>query len=65
MKDYIDYRDYLCLSRDKEIINLIDKEQLLFSDKIKGLYTLTLDRNLLITKSAIYSLDEKSKPILG
>lgn len=65
MEDYIDYRDYLCLSRDKEIINLIDKEQLLFSDKIKGLYTLTLDRNLLITKSAIYSLDEKSKPILG
>ena len=65
MEDYIDYRDYLCLSRDKKIINLIDKEQLLFSDKIKGLYTLTLDRNLLITKSAIYSLDEKSKPILG
>jgi hypothetical protein len=65
MEDYIDYRDYLCLSRDKEIINLIDKEQLLFSDKIKGLYTLTLDRNLLITKSAIYSLDEKSKSILG
>ena len=60
MEDYIDYRDYLCLSRDKEIINLIDKEQLLFSDKIKGLYTLTLDRNLLITKSALYSLDEKS-----
>ena len=65
MEDYIDYRDYLCLSRDKEIINLIDKEQLLLSDKIKGLYTLTLDRNLLITKSAIYSLDEKSKSILG
>ena len=65
MEDYIDYRDYLCLSRDKEIINLIDKEQLLFSDKIKGLYTLTLDRNLLIIKSAIYSLDEKSKSILG
>lgn len=65
MEDYIDYRDYLCFRRDKEIINLIDKEQLLFSDKIKGLYTLTLDRNLLITKSAIYSLDGKSKLLLG
>lgn len=63
MEDYIDYRDYLCLSRDKEIINLIDKKQLLFSDKIKGLYTLTLDRNMLITNYAIYSLDGKSKII--
>jgi hypothetical protein len=63
MEDYIDYRDYLCLSRDKEIINLIDKKQLLFSDKIKGLYTLTLDRNILITNYAIYSLDGKSKII--
>ena len=63
MEDYIDSRDYLCLSRDKEIINLIDKKQLLFSDKIKGLYTLTLDRNILITNYAIYSLDGKSKII--
>ena len=61
MEDYIDFKDYLCFSRDKEILNIIDKNQLLFSDKIKGLYLITLDRNLLITKNAIYSLDNKSK----
>ena len=60
MEDYTDFKDYLCFGRDKEIKNIIKEEELLFSDKIKGLYLLTLERNLVITNEALYSLDGKS-----
>ena len=63
MEDYMDFKDYLCLSRDKDIIAIIEEEPLLFSDKVNGLYTITLDRNMLVTTNAIYSLDNKSKII--
>ena len=61
MEDYLEFKDYLCFRRDKEIKDIIKDEQLLFSDKIKGLYFLTLERNLVITNEALYSLDGKSK----
>ena len=61
MEDYIVYKDYLCLSRDKDIINLIGNKPLLFSDKVQGLYSITYERNILVTTDAIYSLDNKSK----
>ena len=64
MEDYFEFKDYLCFRRDKEIKEIIKDEQLLFSDKIKGLYFLTLERNLVITNEALYSLDGKSKLIL-
>ena len=63
MEDYIEYKDYLGFRRDKEIKDIIKEEQLLFSDKIKGLYFLTVERNLVITNDALYSLEGKSKLI--
>lgn len=65
MEDYLEFKDYLCFRRDKEIKTIIKEEQLLFSDKIKGLYLLTLERNLVITNEALYSLDGKSNLILS
>ena len=64
MEDYLEFKDYLCFRRDKEIKDIIKDEQLLFSDKIKGLYILTLERNLVITNEALYSLDGKSNFII-
>ena len=64
MEDYLEFKDYLCFRRDKEIKDIIKDEQLLFSDKIKGLYFLTLERNLVITNEALYSLDGKSNFII-
>ena len=61
MEDYLEFKDYLCYRRDKEIKDIIKKEDILFSDKIKGLYLLNLERNLVITNKALYSLDGKSK----
>ena len=61
MEDYFEFKDYLCYRRDKEIKDIIKEEHLLLSDKIKGLYLLNLDRNLVITNKALYSLDGKSK----
>ena len=63
MEDYIEYKDYLGFRRDKEIKDIIKEEQLLFSDKIKGLYFLTVERNLVITNDALHSLEGKSKLI--
>ena len=62
-EDYVDFKDYLCFGNDIEIKYIIKEEQLLFSDKVKGLYLLTLERNLLITNEALYSLDGKSNLI--
>ena len=64
MEDYLDFKDYLCFGREKEIKDIIKEEKLLFSDKIKGLYLVTLERNLVITNEALYSLDGKSNLIL-
>ena len=63
MEDYIEFKDYLCFGKDKEIKDIIKEEQLLFSDKIKGLYHLKVKRNIVITNEALYSLDGKSNLI--
>lgn len=65
MEEYKDFKDYLCLSRDKDIINLIRKEELFFSDSVKAFYFRTQDRNILITSKALYRLDEKSRSIFN
>lgn len=65
MEDYLEFKDYLCFGRDKIIIDLIKGDQLLFSDKIKGLYFITLERNIVVSREAIYSLDGKSKIIFN
>ena len=65
MDDYLEFKDYLCFRRDKEIKDLIKEEQLLFSDKIKGLYFFTVERNLVITNEALYILEEKSNLIFS
>ena len=64
MEDYLEFKDYICFRRDKEIKEIIKEEHLLFSDKVKGLYFLTLERDLVITNEALYSLDGKNKLIL-
>ena len=63
MEDYLEFKDYLCFVRDKEIKDIIKEEQLLFSDKIKGLYHIKVERNIIITNEALYSLDGKSNLI--
>ena len=65
MDDYLEFKDYLCFRRDKEIRDIIKEEQLLFSDKIKVLYFLTLERNLVITNEALYILEKKSNLIFS
>lgn len=63
MIDYIEYKDYLCFRRDKEIKEIIDEnEQLLFSDKVKKIIALgfSKERNIIITDRAFYNLEDKS-----
>ena len=66
MEDYIEFKDHLCYSRDKDIRNLIKGEQLLFSDKAKTVITIgfSKERNILVTNKSFYILDTKSKLIL-
>ena len=63
MEDYIEFKDYLCFSHESNIRLLINEEQLLLSEKIKILYLFNfpVERNLIITNSALYNLDNKSK----
>ena len=68
MEDYIEFKDHLCYSRDKDIRKMIKGEQLLFSDKAKTKTIITIgflkERNILVTNKAFYILDTKSKLIL-
>ena len=64
MEEYLEFRDYLCFGRDKEIKSIIQEEQILFSDKANKIVTLGFnkERNILVTNTAFYNLDKKSKP---
>lgn len=68
MIDYVEFKDYLCFSRDPNIIsNFIDnKEQLLFSDKVKKIIALgfSKERNIIVTNKAFYNLEDKCKLII-
>lgn len=66
MEDYIEFKDYLCYSKDKDIRKMIKGEQLLFSDKAKTIITIgfSKERTILLTNKAFYILDTKSKLIL-
>ena len=63
MEDYIEFKDYLCFGRDKEIKPIIHEEQLLFSDKVYKIVRLgfSKERNIILTNQAFYNLDGKSK----
>lgn len=63
MIDYVEFKDYLCFRRDKEIKQIIDeKEQLFFSDKVKKIiaYGFSKERNIIVTDRAFYNLEVKS-----
>ena len=66
MEDYIEFNDYLCFAHDESIKLLINEEQLFLSEKVKILYLLNIpvERNFIITKNALYNLDNKSKILL-
>ena len=66
MEDYIEFKDYLCFAHDENIKLLINEEQLFLSEKVKILYLLNIpvERNFIITKNALYNLDNKSKILL-
>ena len=66
MEDYIEFKDHLCFSKDKDIRKMIKGEQLLFSDKAKTVITIgfSKERNILVTNKAFYILDSKIKLIL-
>jgi len=66
MEDYIEFKDYLCFAHDESIKLLINEEQLFLSEKVKILYLLNIpvERNFIITKNALYNLDNKSKILL-
>lgn len=61
MKDYLEFRDYLCFAHDKDIKKSISNEQLFLSEKLDILYTfdIPVGRNLIITNCALYNLDSK------
>jgi hypothetical protein len=63
MQDYIEFKDYLCLSRSYGIKWIIeDNEQLFFSEKAIEIHFLkNKERNLLITNRAFYCLDGECK----
>ena len=66
MEDYVEFKDHLCYSRDKDIRKMIKGEQLLFSDKAKTVITIgfSKERNILVTNKTFYIFDAKSKLIL-
>lgn len=62
MKDYLEFKDYLCFAHDKNIKKSISNEQLFLSEKLDILYTfdIPIGRNLIITNCALYNLDSKN-----
>ena len=62
MKDYLEFKDYLCFAHDKKIKKSISNEQLFLSEKLDILYTfdIPIGRNLIITNCALYNLDSKN-----
>ena len=63
MKDYLEFKDYLCFSSDNDVKSIIRDEQLIFSDKVtkKAIIGINKIRNILLTNKALYDLDDKSK----
>lgn len=62
MSDYLEFKDYLCFRRDKDIKEILDeKEELLLSDKVKKIIALgfSKERNVIITDRAFYNLEDK------
>lgn len=62
MEDYLEFKDYLCLRHDSDILSLIKDEIILFSDKITKLlsFGFSEERGILITNGSIYNLEQKS-----
>ena len=56
-------RDYLHLKNEKVLSSIIGDEELLFSDKVIKInrYSLSQERNIIITNKAIYNLKKKCK----
>jgi hypothetical protein len=54
-------RDYLNFKNEKDLRSIIGDEQLLFSDKVIKInrYSLSQERNIIITNKAIYNLKKK------
>ena len=55
-------KDHLNFKNDKEILNIIGKDELLLSDKIIKInrYGLSQERYILVTNKNIYNLKKKS-----
>jgi uncharacterized protein (UPF0216 family) len=56
-------RDYLNFKNEKGLSSIIGDEELLFSDKVIKInrYSLSQERNIIITNKAIYNLKKKCK----
>ena len=56
-------RDYLNIKNEKDLSSIIGDEELLFSDKVIKInrYSLSQERNIIITNKAIYNLKKKCK----
>ena len=54
-------RDYLNFKNEKSLSSIIGDEELLFSDKVIKInrYSLSQERNIIITNKAIYNLKKK------
>ena len=54
-------RDYLKFKNEKGLSSIIGDEELLFSDKVIKInrYSLSQERNIIITNKAIYNLKKK------
>jgi hypothetical protein len=54
-------RDYLNFKNEKGLNSIIGDEELLFSDKVIKInrYSLSQERNIIITNKAIYNLKKK------
>jgi uncharacterized protein (UPF0216 family) len=54
-------RDYLNFKNEKGLRSIIGDEELLFSDKVIKInrYSLSQERNIIITNKAIYNLKKK------
>ena len=54
-------RDYLNIKNEKDLSSIIGDEELLFSDKVIKInrYSLSQERNIIITNKAIYNLKKK------
>ena len=56
-------RDYLNFKNEKGLRSIFGDEELLFSDKVIKInrYSLSQERNIIITNKAIYNLKKKCK----